>query len=157
MSRRSRTSLAPGTQTFAWAWSDGVARGEGGGIFLVWVKDVNTADIFRDADVASDGRRHRGLRDHRLDHDRPRAVAGASVRATAFSTADIIFINDVAVNSEHYDIGEYTAGASSTTCGLSAYDYSTVAGISLKDGAAPPAVTVTTNPIPVRHARETSW
>ncbi len=151
------TLPAPGSTTLAWAWSAGGARAEGGGLFVVWVKDVNTSDVYRDADTAH-------------------ATSGGAVAVTidtaatdlvlalgqAFSGAPVLnagtlFVNNVTINVEHYDAGEYTAGVSSTTCSIGAPDYSTVAAISLKDGAAPPAVTATTNPIPVRHARETSW
>lgn len=51
-------ALAPlpgtGSQTFAWAWSGtGGARSEGGAIFLVWIKGIDTADYARDFDVDS--------------------------------------------------------------------------------------------------------
>ena len=145
-----------GTQTFAWGWAGADARSEGGGIFLVWVKNVNLADLVRDAGTDSqEAGTTVSVTINSITTDLVLSLGQGF--ASAFSTADIIFIDNAVVNGEHYDVGEYIAGASSTTCGLFAYDYSTVAGISLKDSAAPPAVTVTTNPIPVRHARETSW
>src|SRR5688572_21115966 len=43
-------SPATGSQTVAWTWNNNAARTEGGNIVLVWVKDGNTVDPFRDAD-----------------------------------------------------------------------------------------------------------
>lgn len=138
------TSLpAAGSQTFAWAWSDGLARTEGGGIFLIWVRNINTSDIFRDADVDSKaGSNAVSVTIDSLATDLVLSLGQAF--GTAFSTADTILLDNIAVNSEHYDIGQYIAGASTTTCGLSAYDYSSVAAISLKMvGGDPPVDTGT--------------
>ena len=148
-----------GTQTLAWAWSNASARDEGGGLVIVWAKSVNTADLVRDADT---------------DHDTGSTIPSVTIDSTTTDlvlamgqrfgdpdpilNADVVFVNNMNVNSEGYDVGEYSPpGASNTTATIAAPDYSTVAAISLKDGAVPPAVTGTTNPFPVRHSRETSW
>lgn len=131
---------ATGSQTFAWTWSAGGARSEGGEIVLVYIKDANTGDPYRAAGN---------------DYCRLQVVDGAPSVSISSNTTDLVlgfaecytgtnpalsgstpFIDNAAVNSHIYDVGQITAGASSTTVTMNAVDYSCVAGISLKESTA---------------------
>jgi hypothetical protein len=142
-----------GTQTLAWAWSDADARDEGGGLVVVWVKDVNIAVLVRDSDVQNASTSTiPSVTIDSIATDLVMAMAQRFGDPDPIINAPTVFVNNMNVNSEGYDVGEYVGGPSSTTCTLAAPDYSTIAAISLAS-----LVTVTTNPYPVRTSRETSW
>lgn len=129
-----------GSQTLAWAWSAGGARSEGGGLFIVWIKDVDQSTPVRNATVNAQ-------------------IGGPSAISTAVTSdpADLVlamcqsftgtnptvdgtvFINNVAVNSEVYDVSQPTTGAGASTTVNGNGDYATIAAVSLITGAAPPA------------------
>lgn len=138
------TSLpGTGTQTFAWTWSAGGARHEGGGIWVVWIKDMDASDVFRDADT----------------NTQPNLTTQASVTIDSVTTdlvlgmgqefdgggsltinATTTFVNSVVVNSEQYDVGEWTAGAATTNCATTGnVEFNTMAAISIKNAPAPAA------------------
>ena len=144
-----------GTQTFAWAWSDSDPRDEGGGILIVWVKDVDLAAIFRDADTNSQNNLTTQA-SVTIDSATDDLVIGmaqlfADNGAALTTNAATTFVDDWAVNHEHSDGGQWTAGASTTTCATTGdKEYNTMAAISLKNGAVP---SVTPLSVPVaRHA-----
>lgn len=132
-------SPATGSQTFAWTWSAGTARTEGGGIILVYVTGANTSDPVRSTDVNS-------------------TIAGndCSVTFTTVSTDLVlamaeryypgfsdpsvldgtVFINDWILNANYYDASQVTAGASSTTINMTNENYSCMAAIALKEASA---------------------
>lgn len=125
-----------GSQTLAWAWSAGGARSEGGGVFIVWLKAVDLADPVTDAAIDS-------------QTGGPSAISvtvtsGASDLILAMCqsftgtnpTIDgTVFIDNVTVNSEVYDVSEVAvAGATTDVAGNG--DYATIAAVSIKDAPA---------------------
>lgn len=129
-----------GSQTLAWAWSDTDARDEGGGIIVVWVKDVDTGDLVRDADVDFAGIGGAGTRSVTITTNSTDLVLAVGQRYNADVAIDAAttFVDNFVNNIEHYDAGEYTAGASTTTCQTTGTaNYDTIAAISLKHGSAP--------------------
>lgn len=129
-----------GSQTLAWTWSNGGARSEGGEIILVYIQDANTADLFRDADVAAQtGSTAPSIT---IDSNSTDLVVAYGMRynsvAGSVGVTGTAFINDAFLNQHIYDVTEVTAGASSTTVTITTTPtYSAVAAISLKEAAAP--------------------
>lgn len=121
-----------GTQTVAWAWSDSDARDEGGGLFLVYVKDVDTASLVHDADTANATGSNTvavtidtGLTDL--------VIAGCeSFTGTNPGLDGTVFINNVTINSEVYDLSEVTPGTPTTTINMTGESDSAMAAISLR-------------------------
>ena len=123
---------ASGSRTFAWAWSDGVARGEGGGVALVWLSGLTSVNQVRDVG---------------LDHQTFSTTASVTIASTPtdlilamaqsfggdplISGASNVFIDGWVVNSEVYDVAEITPGGGSTTLVTNANpNYSTIAALS---------------------------
>jgi hypothetical protein len=123
-----------GTQTLAWTWSNGGARAEGGGIFVVWIKSGGGTITARDFDV----NQGQGSDVTSITID---SNTGDLVVAMGMATGSnpnpngTIFVNSTIVNGEDYDLTEITAGASSTTVSQGAYNYSVTAGMSLFEDA----------------------
>jgi hypothetical protein len=121
-----------GTQTVAWAWSDADARDEGGGLFLVYVKGVDTASLVHDSDTTNATGSNAvaltldtGLTDLLL-------AACESFTGTNPGLDATVFINDVTINSEVYDLSDITPGATTTTINMSGESDSAMAAISLR-------------------------
>jgi len=127
-----------GTQTLAWGWSDSDARDEGGGLFLVYVKDVDTSDIYRDAKTLNQaGTSTISFSLTTITTDLVLGM-GQSFSGTNPNLTATVFIDNASFNSELYDVSEITAGASSTTVQITSGDYPTIAGISLKTAPVAP-------------------
>ena len=127
---------AAGSQTFAWAWSDADARDEGGGVFIVFLTDVNIADWIRssDTDTQSGGG---------IPHVSPAGVIvsdGVFILVQSFTQPDIFAVGNIlyydlsTVNSEHYAIVEVCLNQSMTDVDydMGGGDYSTLAAIAIK-------------------------
>lgn len=134
------TSLpGSGSQTLAWTWSAGGARSEGGGLLIVWVKDVDLASLVRDSDVnAQVGSGSIAITIDSASTDLVLAFS-QSFTGTNPDGPATVFLNDWAVNSEVYDASEATPGATTTTLTCATSDYGSIAGISLRAAAAPAA------------------
>ena len=139
----SLASPATGSQTLAWTWSAGAARAEGGEIVLVYVKDVDIADLVRaaatDAQIST-------------DNCSVNVASEATDLLLAFAqdfnegTPDddpaldgTVFINDALLNLHSYDVSEVTPGAGSTTVNMTGEAFSAMAAVTLKaaTGASP--------------------
>jgi hypothetical protein len=140
-----------GTQTLAWTWSNGGARTEGGGIFVVWVKGQDATTPVRDLD-ANQGQSS-DTTNVTIDSNATDLVLAMGM-ATGVDPGlnGTVFINSAVINSEDYDLSQITAGASSTTAQNTSHNYSVTAAISLivEDGggggpAAPKLRTVQSN------------
>ena len=123
---------ATGSQTFAWTWSAGGARTEGGGIFLVYVKDHNSGDAVRAA--GTDAATLTTGVSVTLATETTDLLLAACQRYTGGNPAldGTVFINDVTVNSEVYDVSEVTPSATSTTVNMTNENFSSMAAVSLK-------------------------
>ena len=128
---------ATGSQTLAWTWSAGGARSEGGAIVLIYVKDANTADVYRDADADS----RTGLTQPTVTIDSlttDLVLGYGSSTATNPSLTATVFIDNTVVNTHRYDVSEVAAGNPSTTVTMTNGEYACCAAISLKEAAAGP-------------------
>lgn len=122
-----------GTQTLAWAWSDNDARDEGGGLFLPYVKGVDTTSLVHDADTGnSTGSNPLSLT---IDTGLTDLVLAAceSFTGTNPGLDGTVFINNVTINSEVYDVSEVTPGAATTTINMTGESDSAMAAISLRE------------------------
>jgi hypothetical protein len=126
---------ATGSQTVAWAWSGGGARTEGGWIVLVFYKDANTGDPFRAADV--DVQVSTNNCSVTISSDPTDIISAACQSFNANPSLDgSVFINDVTLNSERYDVSDVTpSGGASTTVNMTGEAYSSMSAISLKASA----------------------
>lgn len=126
---------ATGSQTFAWNWSAGGARSEGGWIVLVYIKGCDTSDLVRSSGV-----------DAAISTNDVQVVlttqstdlvlaAAQSYAPDNPSLAGTVFINNVTFNSQIYDVSEVTAGASSTTVTMTGEYFSSMAAIAIKAGS----------------------
>lgn len=130
-----------GAQTLAWTYNAGGARQEGGGLLIVWAKDVNLADLVRDtACAAANGGFPLMLQSVDLTTASDDLVLGfiqSYSQDPIISGATTEFVNDWVVNLEHYDAGEFAPEVDNTTTITHTYgNYSTIAAISLKAATA---------------------
>lgn len=136
-----------GSQTLSWAWSDTDPRDEGGGLFIVWVKDVLISDLVRDADTANQsGSSTIGVTLDTASDDLVLGL-GQSFTGTNPTTTNTAFISNVTINSEVYDIVEVTPEGDNTTLVQVNGDYPSLAAIALKNSSIPPV----TDETPYRH------
>lgn len=120
-----------GSQTLAWTFSPNEAVNEGGELVVVYYENCNTADIFRAAAV-----------DHDVDTNAITAalastatsdrVVGFTTGTTPNITGVTEFIDDAALNSHVYDVGDATGLSGTVNVENSSRFYSAVAAISLK-------------------------
>lgn len=132
-----------GSQNLAWNWTAGNARTGGGGIYLVYVKGVDTADLVRDADTA--GALTTGSVSLTLDSTSTDLVLamGASYNANPeITSAASSLADNSTINSHRTDVDVMTAGASTTSVVVTGLAYSGSAAISLKndEGGGPSSV-----------------
>lgn len=141
---------AAGSQTLAWAWSDGIGRSEGGGIFLIWVKDVDTSDLVRDANADSEG----GASTINMSLTTVATDLVLVLVQSFFSDSDpvgpaTVFLDNIHINQEGYDLSDVTAESPTTDVGMDAPgSFPTVTAIALKNGTVAPPVT---DESPYRH------
>src|SRR5678815_3855455 len=126
-----------GAQTLSWAWEAGGARDEGGGLFIVFLENVNTGDISRAA--ATDSESGGGIPTvtmSTISTDKCLALYQA-FSAGGQDESDFVrgWENDVTVNSEHYwllEAGYDFANNEDSIADPGSGDYSTIAAIVLK-------------------------
>ena len=124
---------ATGSQTFAWTWSGGAARTQGGKIVLVYVKDANTSDPVRAAATDTDINANNvtvNLATETTDLLLAMAMSADLVNPVLDGT---VFINDAVLNNQTTDVSEVTPSASSTTITMTGEQFSCMAAISLKE------------------------
>lgn len=127
---------ATGSQTFAWTWSAGGARSEGGKIVLVYLKSVDTSSPVRAAGV--DGRTAATNVAVTISSDPTDLILAMADSFTPTNPAldGTVFINNAALNSHIYDVSEVAPSAgATTTVNMTGEDYSSMAAISLKAAA----------------------
>lgn len=130
-----------GTQTFAWNWSAAGALDEGGGIFLVWVKDHNRGDAVRGTATNAGTGSTNVLNIPTTD---PGDLLLALAMSFNFGGSNpaldgSVFVNNVIIGGDSYDVSEVTPGSgSTTTINMTGEDYSAMVSISLK--AASPVI-----------------
>jgi len=137
---------AIGTQNVAWTWSAGGARSEGGELVLVFIKDANTGDFVRaagtnaatEATEASVGLANTEATDLVLGF--VQNFTGTNPTITGVTA----FINDAALNSEIYDVGDTTGVSGTVTVSNSTRDYTNTAAISLKASTTQPGANAPT-------------
>lgn len=133
------TLVNPSTGSQSLAWNQGLGFAppdSGGGIYIVYVKGVDTGDLVRDADSA--GNTSGGSVSLTIDsNDTDLVLAmGASFNANPeITSAATSLVNDSTINSHRTDIDAMTAGASTTSIVVTGLAYSASAGISLKNDA----------------------
>jgi hypothetical protein len=127
-----------GTQTLAWTWSNGGARAEGGGIWIVWVKGQDATTPVRDLD-ADQGQSTTNVEATVDSQTTDLVLAMAQSTGVTPGVNGTKFVSDVSINSESYDLSEITAGASSTVATMTGENYSVIAAISLMEPQAPAA------------------
>jgi hypothetical protein len=128
----SLASPPTGTPTFAWTYSAGGARSEGGEIILVYVKDD---DGLRDGGVDSDEGGNAVAVTLDTETDDLLLVFAESIDGggpPVITGATTTFIDDAALNSHEYDVGEVAPGAVSTTVNMTGESYSAMACASVK-------------------------
>jgi hypothetical protein len=126
---------ATGSQTFAWTWSAGGARSEGGWIVLVYIKGCDTTSLVRSS----------GLNTNTEGADVSVTITTQSTdlvlaAAQRYNTGGAnpildgtVFIDNASVNSHLYDVSTVTAGASSTTVAMTGEYYSSIAAIAIRE------------------------
>lgn len=124
-----------GSQTFAWAWSDSDARDEGGGIFIVWVKDVDTTSLVHHAQTGNSGGSTNLSVTVNTDTTDLLLAFCESFTGTNPGLDATVFLNDVAINSEVYDLSQITPGSPTTAVNMTGESDSAMAAISLKTAA----------------------
>lgn len=140
-------SPATGTQTLAWTWSAGGARSDGGEIVLVWVRDINPADFFRDAEISTNV----AANDVSITLS---TQPGDLVLALANTYADPPGGNPMAsgnvwdnnlgpLNGHIWDLTEVRASGTSTTVTMQGENYAALVGIAIKPGTPSSAQYVT--------------
>lgn len=129
---------ATGSQTFAWTWSAGGARSEGGWIVLVYIKGCDTTSLVRSS----------GLNTNTDGTDVSVTITTQSTdlvlaAAQKYNTGGAnpildgtVFIDNASVNSHLYDVSTVTAGASSTTVAMTGEYFSSIAAIAIREGTA---------------------
>jgi hypothetical protein len=120
-----------GSQTFAWAWSSGGARTEGGVITLVYL--TGSGEIRDTAVDSEDGTDQVQVT---LDTETTDLLIVYASCWTGGGPAVIVgatttFINDATDNAREWDIAEVAASATSTTVTMTGESYSAMAAISL--------------------------
>ncbi len=129
------TNPATGSQTFAWTWSAGGARTEGGEIILVYVKDANIGDVVRD--TALDSATETNDVTVTVTSETTDLVLGFAVRfdntISNPGLSGTVFIDDSLINDHLYDVSQAAAGLPNTTFTMTAEEYSSMAAISLKE------------------------
>lgn len=127
---------ATGSQTFAWDWGGASgARAEGGTIYLVYVKGVDTSDLVRDAQADSEASDPAPTVTINSNTSDLVIAEGSAYTGTDPGTDGTQFIDNDDYNSVACDVTEVTAGASTTTVDLTNHYYSTIVAISLKEGS----------------------
>lgn len=137
-----------GSQTLSWAWSAGGARSEGGGIILVYVKDVDNSSlanlVIAAATNSTIGASSTPVSVATESLCLPIGFAQAFGGDPALTGADVIVIdNYTQPNGEHSDCGYSTSFTNPEDYNAGSPDYSTTAAISLRNGTGggPPAIT----------------
>jgi len=122
---------ATGSQTYAWAWSSGTACAFGGRIYLVYCKDAYTTDPVDDADnVSETSTNNAEITLTTVSTDFVLAFCGVYSSTPALDGT--VFVDNGVYSSVTHDMSEVTAGASSTTIGMTGESYTGMAAIALK-------------------------
>lgn len=131
-------SPAIGSQTHALTWGAGGARSEGGEVVFVYYQDANTGDPYRavGTNAATVATNPTVALASTAASDRVVGFAESFTGTNPTITGVTAFINNTAVNSHVYDVGDATGLTGSVTIGNSTPDFSSAAGISLKESAA---------------------
>jgi hypothetical protein len=130
---------ATGSQTFAWTWSGGGARAEGGWIVLVYVKDVDLASLVRDtATDAQLGSNDCSVQLTNIETTDLLLAAAQSFTGTNPALDGTVFINDAGLNSENYDVSEATGQSGTVTVNMTGENYSSMVAIALRNITAAP-------------------
>lgn len=130
------------SKTFAWAWSAGGARAEGGKIIISWIQDANTSDFFRAcANNATTATNNCNVTVASETDDLLLVMAQSYVTGDPDITGDTNIINNGTQTNEEYDLGTVTPSATSTTVEMTGEYYSTMTAITLKATVAGPAPT----------------
>ena len=118
---------------FDWNWAGSAgARTESGQIFVVFVKEVDTGDLVRDAQA--DHNDFGNAANITLTSITSDLVIGMGVGFGVDPVTDgTQFFDNIALNSANIDGVEVTAGDPSTLIDLGVYTYPAVTGVSLKD------------------------
>lgn len=123
-----------GAQTFAWNWSNAGALDEGGGIFLVWVKDHNRGDAVRGTATDAGTGSANVLNIPTTDVDDLLLALAMSFNFGGSNPAldGSVFVNNALIGGDSYDVSQVTPGSPTTTINMTGEDYSAMVSISLK-------------------------
>lgn len=134
-------SPATGSQTFAWSWSNGLARNEGGWIVLTYIKDANISDAVRGYAIEQGGATTNVEVTLATASTDLLIAVGQSFTTGGPPVLDgTLYINDTLYNSQRYDASQITPGSPTTTVTMTGESFSSMAAISLKpSGGGPPA------------------